>query len=196
MSTVPVSPAPGGTRDRLIEAASRITCDTGWSDVTMGKLAARVGVSRQTVYNELGSKPALGQALVLRELERFLAVVAAEFDSHDDVVDAIRSAAEHILVMARDNPLLHAVLSSAHGGTNELLPLLTTHSEPLIEAATSVIAERVPHRYPDLGISDDQLATALDTIVRLVLSHVMQPGGSPAKTAEDIAWISTRVLGR
>lgn len=185
-----------GIRDRLIDAASRITCDTGWSDVTMGKLAAEVGVSRQTVYNELGSKPALGQTLVLRELDRFLAVVAAELDRHDDVVEAIRSAAEQILLMARDNPLLRAVLSSAHGGTNELLPLLTTQSEPLIEAAIAVIAERIPGRYPDLGLADDELATALDTIVRLVLSHVMQPGKSPAATAADIAWISARVLGR
>lgn len=183
-------------RDRLLEAASQVTCDTGWSGVTMARLAAMVGVSRQTVYNELGSKPALGQALVLRELERFLAVVAAELDTHDDVVAAIRSAAEQILLMARDNPLLRAVISSAHGGTNDLLPLLTTHSQPLIEAATAVIADRIPDRYPDLGLSAAELATALDTIVRLVLSHVMQPGGAPAGTADDIAWIAARILGR
>lgn len=192
MSTAPAPPL----RDRLVDAASQVTCDVGWSGVTMAKLAAMVGVSRQTVYNELGSKPALGQALVLRELERFLAVVAAELDSHDDVVGAIRSAAEQILLMARDNPLLHAVLSTAHGATNDLLPLLTTHSEPLIDAATAVIAERIPDRYPDLGLTDAELATALDTIVRLVLSHVMQPGGEPAETADDIAWIASRVLGR
>ncbi len=196
MSTEPVLPDPVGIRERLLEAASQITCDTGWSDVTMAKLASLVGVSRQTVYNEVGSKPALGQALVLRELERFLAVVAEELDRYDDVVVAIRSAAEKILTMAQDNPLLHAVLSSAHGGTYELLPLLTTHSEPVIEAAIAVIAERIPERFPDLGLSTSELDVALDTIVRLVLSHVMQPGKSPARTAEDIAWISARVLGR
>ena len=183
-------------RDRLVDAAFEVTCDSGWSDVTMAGLGAMVGVSRQTVYNELGSKPALGQALVLRELDRFLAVVATELDRHDDVVSAIRSAAEQILLMAWDNPLLHAVLSSAHGGTNDLLPLLTTQSEPLIEAATAVISERVPARYPDLGLAGRELEVALDTIVRLVLSHVMQPSGAPAEVAGDIAWISARVLGR
>ena len=30
--------------------------------------------------------------------------------------------------------------------------------------------------------------------VRLVLSHVMQPSAAPARTADDIAWIATRVL--
>lgn len=188
--------APVGIRDRLIEAASQITCDTGWSDVTMAKLAARVGVSRQTVYNEVGSKPALGQALVLRELDRFLAVVTDELDRHDDVVEAIRSAAEQIFLMAQDNPLLRAVLSSAHSGTNELLPLLTTHAEPVIEAAGAVIAERIPTRYPDLGLEERELEVALDAVVRLVLSHVMQPGKDPAETAQDIAWIAARVLRR
>ena len=189
-------PAAAAIRERLIEAAWQITCDTGWSDVTMAKLGARIGVSRQTVYNELGSKPALGQALVLRELERFLDVVSAELDRHDDVVEAIRAAAEQLLVMARDNPLLHAVLSSAHGGTNELLPLLTTQSEAVIETATSVIAERIPDRYPGLGLTQQELDIALDTIVRLVLSQIMQPGKPPTQTAQDIAWIAGRVLGQ
>jgi len=187
---------PVGIRDRLIEEAWQITCATDWSDVTMARLAARIGVSRQTAYNELGSKPALGRALVLRELDRFLDVVSAELDKHADVVDAIGSAAQRILVMARDNPLLHAVLSSAHGGTNELLPLLTTQSEAVIQAATEVIAERIPDRFPGLGLSEDELDVALDTIVRLVLSQVMQPGKPPAAAAADIAWISARVLGR
>ena len=31
-------------------------------------------------------------------------------------------------------------------------------------------------------------------VVRVVLSHVMQPSDSPARTADDIAWISARVL--
>ena len=32
-------------------------------------------------------------------------------------------------------------------------------------------------------------------VVRVVLSHVMQPSGDPAETAEAIAWIAARVLG-
>ena len=31
-------------------------------------------------------------------------------------------------------------------------------------------------------------------VVRVVLSHVMQPSGPPAETADDIAWIAARVL--
>jgi AcrR family transcriptional regulator len=200
-STVTTSP---GVRDRLVQAAAELTCDAGWSAVTMNKVAARAGVSRQTVYNELGSKPALGQAMVLRELDRFLAAVEEELDGHDDLVEAIRAAAQRILVMAAENPLLHAVLSSAHsvsaegqaGASTDLLPFLTTEAEPLIGAAKQVIAERVPGRYPDLGLSAAELDVATDAIVRLVLSHVMQPGGDPVETSDGLAWIVGRVLGR
>lgn len=196
--------APPGVRERLVAAAADLTCDSGWSTLTMAKVAARAGVSRQTVYNELGSKPALGQAMVLRELERFLAAVEEELDAHDDLVEAIRSAAHRILLMARDNPLLHAVLASAHtagpegtgGGSADLLPFLTTEAEPLIGAAKDVIAQRVPGRYPDLGLDEGELDVAIDAIVRLVLSHVMQPGGDPRTTSDGLAWIVARVLGR
>ncbi len=193
---------PTGVRDRLVQAAADITCDAGWSALTMNKVASRAGVSRQTVYNELGSKPALGQAMVLRELERFLAAVEEELGRYDDLVEAIRAAALRILTMARENPLLHAVLASAStasgdaGGNTGLLPFLTTEAEPLIGAAKEVIAQQVPTRFPDLGLTTAELDTAVDAIVRLVLSHVMQPGADPEATSDGLAWIVARVLGR
>ena len=38
------------------------------------------------------------------------------------------------------------------------------------------------------------LDAAIDMVVRVVLSHVMQPSGTPAETAADIAWVAARVL--
>ena len=191
-------------RQRVLDAAAAITVESGWGDVTMVKVAAMAGVSRQTVYNEYGVRPALGQAMVMRELDRFLAVVGHELDAHDDIVEAIRAAAERILQMAHDNPLLHTVLTSAHGGSpggsgsggsdNELLPFLTTDAAPLITAAKAVIGQRLD-RFPDLGMDDEELDTATDAIVRLVLSHVMQPAADPSRTAGRLAWIVSRVLG-
>ncbi len=35
----------------------------------------------------------------------------------------------------------------------------------------------------------------IDVVVRAVLSHVMQPSDSPARTADDITWLVGRVLG-
>ncbi len=98
-------------RERLIVEASELTRTGGWGSITMAKLADRVGVSRQTVYNEIGSKTQLAQALVMHELEMFLRVVDAAFQENpDDLVAAIRVAVRRVLEMGRTNPLLHAVL--------------------------------------------------------------------------------------
>lgn len=181
------------TRERIVDAAVRLTSEVGWSQVTMAKLADDVGVSRQTVYNEIGTKPGLAEAMILRELERFLAVVELAFDRHpDDIVEAIRDASRIVLEHAHGNPLLHAVVSATHGADTELLPLLTTHAESLLVVAKSVIAARTV-RYA-LGLDDARLDAATDMVVRLVLSHVMQPSATPAATADDIAWIADRVL--
>ena len=56
------------THERIVAAAAQLTTESGWAAITMTKLADRVGVSRQTVYNEIGSKPQLAEEMVLREL--------------------------------------------------------------------------------------------------------------------------------
>ena len=188
-----VTTPPLTIRERVVEAAVTLTTRDGWATVTMARLAEVVGVSRQTVYNEVGSKPALAEAMILRELDRFLGLVTVAFDAHPtDLVGAIRAATYGVLELARDNKLLHAVVSATHGADTELLPLLTTHAGALLSTAKAVLVERVaPY---DVDLSPAGLDAAIDMVVRVVLSHVMQPSASPDATAEDIAWISARVL--
>jgi AcrR family transcriptional regulator len=181
-------------RERIVEAAVSLTTELGWARVTMATVADRVGVSRQTVYNEVGTKPGLAEAMILQQLDRFLGVVNLAFDAHPgDLVGAIRTATRDVLVLAQDNPLLHAVVSATHGADTELLPLLTTHAESLLAAAKLVVADRVGGY--DVGMDEQHLEAAIDVVVRVVLSHVMQPSAAPEATADDLAWITARVLG-
>ena len=185
--------APVTHRDRLLSAAARFTAEHGWGALTMAKLADLIGVSRQTVYNEIGGKPQLAEAMVLRELELFLDLVDSAFqDNPDDLVSAIETAAFRVLDLARTDPLLHAILSSSQGASSELLPLLTTNSEPLLGAAGEMIRAHV-ETY-DVQLEEHRIDALIDMVVRLVLSHVMQPAGQPGQTAETIAWIAERVL--
>lgn len=181
-------------RDRLLDAAAMITAAEGWGAVTMAKLAEEVGVSRQTVYNELGSKPRIAEELVMRELDRFLDVVRSRMAAETELVPALRSACEGALVTAAANPLLKAILDSAHSGGSELLPLITTQSQGLIEGATSVVVEALAEQGFDTGLDEAALLVAVDAIVRLVLSHIMQPSKSPTEAAADIAWIAEHVI--
>ena len=188
-----VTTPPVTTRERVIDAAVTLTTEVGWAQVTMARLADVVGVSRQTVYNEIGSKPRLAEAMILHELERFLALVTVAFDAHPtDLVAAIRDASSSVLEASQDNLLLHAIVSATHGADTELLPLLTTHAGALLTTAKAVLVERVaPY---DVQLNAQELDAAIDMVVRVVLSHVMQPTAAPARTADDIAWISARVL--
>jgi AcrR family transcriptional regulator len=181
------------THERIVAAAAELTTEAGWAAITMTKLAERVGVSRQTVYNEIGTKPRLAEEMVLRELATFLTEVDRAFDAHpDDLVEAIRTACRGVLELAQDNRLLKAVVSATHGADTELLPLLSTHAEPLLGTAKEVVRGRVAAY--DVALPAARLDAAIDLIVRVVLSHVMQPSGTPDATADDIAWLSASVL--
>ena len=180
-------------RERIVTCAVEMTTDVGWARVTMGRLAEAAGVSRQTVYNEIGTKDALAEAMILAELERFLRAVDGAFERHPgDISAAIEAAAYDVLVLAQDNALLKAVVSATHGADTELLPLLTTHAGTLLATAKSVIGERV--QAFDLGLPPQRLEPAIDMVVRVVLSHIMQPSGAPERTAADLAWLARQVL--
>ncbi|AZQ73434.1 TetR/AcrR family transcriptional regulator [Streptomyces luteoverticillatus] len=62
-------------RELLLDAAFTALGTRPWHGVRMVDVAAAAGVSRQTLYNEFGSKDGLARALVRREAETFLAGV-------------------------------------------------------------------------------------------------------------------------
>ena len=81
-------------RDRLLVSAHALIETEGWTAVRMARIAESAGVSRQTVYNEFGTKHGLAEQLALRELARFLTVVRDRMAGADDVIAGIRSACE------------------------------------------------------------------------------------------------------
>ncbi|GAB2817803.1 TetR family transcriptional regulator [Actinocorallia aurea] len=163
-------------RDRLLDAAFDLTCASGWQAVTMGRVAERVGVSRKTVYNEMGAKTALGEALIARETERFLAGVSAQLRAHPgDLGRGLPAAAEYVLRTAADNPLVKAVMLGADGGSNDLLPLLTVRPEPVLRRALDHIRIEAAQLNPQTD--PDKLAWLIEVAVRLTLSHLTQPTG-------------------
>jgi AcrR family transcriptional regulator len=185
---------PISSRSRIIAAATRLTCADGWSKVTMGRLAADAGVSRQTVYNAVGSREALAEAMVLTESAAFIFKIVESFDRHpDDLLAAIHEAVEGTLVLAEGNDLLRAVVSATHGADTELLPLLTTHSESLLGAIKTVVQDRADTY--EIDLEPEQITTVIDVMVRVSLSHVMQPTATPRETADSITWLVARVLG-
>lgn len=180
------------TRERILAAAAEMTAELGWSGVTMAALAERVGVSRQTVYNEWGSRDRLAEAMVLRELGSFLDEVDAGFDAHPrDLEAGTRDAIGRVLELARTNPLLRAIVTATHGAETELVPLLTTRADVVIAVARERVADRLI-AYP--GVRPSALDVTSDILVRTVLSHVMQPGPELRSAAQQLAQATARLL--
>lgn len=176
-------------RDRLLDAGrdQLQLGDRPWARVTMAEIAAAAGVSRQTLYNEFGSRDEFGQALVIREGSRFLDEVEDAIDEHPgDPRVALSAALERFLTIARDDPLVRLLL--ADDGTAGMLPLLTTQSRPVLEWASGRLADTIEARWPGLPPSD--LQTLTDVLVRLAISHVTAPRDPPARTAASV----TRLL--
>jgi AcrR family transcriptional regulator len=185
--------AASGRRQPIVEAAIEMTARDGWAAVTMTRLAEQVGVSRQTVYNEIGSKNSLADAMLAHELDRFLTAISAAFDRHaDNLVEAVHDAVRDVLELARGNLLVRAIASATHGADTELVPLLTTQAETLLTDVKAMLAARVESYRT--GLTGEQVEVLIDLMTRTVLSHVVQPTGTPAGTADGLAWLASRVL--
>jgi AcrR family transcriptional regulator len=170
-------------RDRLLDAGAELLRDRSWAQVTMAEIAAAAGVSRQTLYNEFGTRDEFGQALLIREGSRLLDAVEETIAAHADVpLAALTAGLECFLTIATADPFVRLLLGD--DGTGGLLPLVTTQSRPVLDWASERVAATIRSQWPQAASVDlDALA---DTLVRLAISHVTAPRDPPARTAEAI----------
>lgn len=161
------------------------------SSTSMSSVAARVGVSRQTLYNEFGSRDALFVALVARENEAILAVVTEALERHPhDLPGGIAEGLELLLIRCGVDPLTKALL----GGDPDLLPLYTTHAEPLLEYSAAAMRSYARTRFPEIDARD--LDLLVEVVVRLAHSHIVVPGEPPVIVAARVARLVARFVPR
>jgi AcrR family transcriptional regulator len=177
----------------LIRAARELTAQRGWESVRMVDVAKAVGVSRQTVYNEFDGRAGLAEALAAAEVQHFAQRVRTEMFAHgSDIRAGAYAATLMTLVEAAGNPLMRAILTSSRGGADELLPYLTTRSEIVLIEAGAVLHEWAAVYLPDHP--PPVLALAIDSVIRLAVSHIMLPRDTPAATATALAEAFVRLL--
>ena len=184
-------PAPRrALREELLDAAAALCTERGYRAVRMQDVANAVGVSRQTVYNEFGDKWRLAQALVMRNNDQYLDGVDEALSRHEDLYSAVVAAVEFTLTTAADDPFKKTILTGTGG--EDLLPLLTTQSEPLVFAARRRILAHVARQWPELDT--DAVPEIVDTAVRLTISHVVLPTEPADAVARRIARTVIRYL--
>ncbi|MFF8956764.1 TetR/AcrR family transcriptional regulator [Streptomyces sp. NPDC014894] len=102
-------------RESLLNAALAALAEIPWSGVRMVDVAAAAGLSRQTLYNEFGSKDGLARALVRREADAYLHGVDRLLGERTGPVDHLVAVAEWTVGEARAKPLLKALLTGCWG---------------------------------------------------------------------------------
>jgi AcrR family transcriptional regulator len=175
-------------RNTLLDAMGEQLKTRRWAQVTMADVASAAGVSRQTLYNEFGSRQEFTQAFVLREVDRFLAACEQAIAAHlDDPPGAVAAAFEVFLAAAAENTMVRTIVSGE--GSQELLPLVTTHGEPVLERATERLTGFFLDGFPVVSATDARLLA--EVVVRLAISYAALPSESSGMTAASMA----RLLG-
>ncbi|MET9374642.1 TetR/AcrR family transcriptional regulator [Streptomyces sp. NPDC002992] len=193
-------------REALLNAALAALGGLPWSAVRMVDVASAAGVSRQTLYNEFGSKEGLARALVRREADAYLQGVDRLLARPLPPARNLAAVAGWTVAEAAARPLLRALLT---GCWNERLP--TPRPARAGTRASAVPAQRradagVPSPADLLGLARDRAASALgpgddetlrscEVVLRLALSYVVapRPPVSPAEGqwAEPESWSPT-----
>ena len=182
-------------RELALDAAREVVLERGWAAVRMGSIAATIGISRQSLHAEFGTKDDLGNEMVLRETEVFFAGMADRLAQHPgDLAGGVDAAARYVLTIARENPLLQTILTQApgNGGDASLLPLLTTRGGPLISRPVEIFLDWMGEHWPQADPVDVRIVA--ETIVRLGLSHILTPTQEPSDSAKNIALVACRCL--
>ncbi|MGW7350619.1 TetR/AcrR family transcriptional regulator [Streptomyces sp. NPDC054784] len=165
-------------RESLLEAAHAAVSVRPWAGVRMVEIAASAGVSRQTLYNEFGSKEGLGSALVSRRVADFLdsatAVAAQSVRRGADPAAGCAATAAWMLRTAPREPLVRAALTGCWGRRMPL-PSLERPAGPG-ELATELRDRLVPVLAGQGAAYDaETVRRACEVGLRLALSYLVAP---------------------
>ncbi|MFF7437449.1 TetR family transcriptional regulator [Streptomyces sp. NPDC008122] len=166
-------------REALLDAALAALAHHPWSAVRMADLAAAARVSRQTLYNEFGSKDGLARALVRREADTYLHGVRSLLAAPAPPERNLVRVAEWIVARAAVRPILRALLT---GAWNERLPQ-PRPARPGARPAPVPAQRRADAGPPAPGelvaetaaCAGERWAAGCELAVRIALSHLVAP---------------------
>lgn len=167
-------------RAAVFAALNAVLLEKPWRSVKLEDVAKRAGVSRQTIYNDFGSRAGLAEAYAFELADAFCDLVDADLAAHADRPrDALEAALRTFLDGTAGDPLIRRVQDGdAHA---DLLRLVTTDSGPLLAHIAARLTASVARVWPDV---DPAAGRALArTIARLGISYVAMP----PETEDDVA---------
>ncbi|WP_280400579.1 TetR/AcrR family transcriptional regulator [Nocardia carnea] len=182
-------------RTAILDAMRDLLGKRDWSKITLTEVAAGAGVSRQTLYNEFGSRQGLAEAYAIRLADDLVDHVETALAANIGDADAsIRDGLASYFRDAAQDPLVRSLLLGEV--KLDLLRLITLDAGPLIGHATERLSGVMQRSW--IAPTPDQADTFAHALVRLAISYIPTPPGpehdAPAELARVFAPYVAAVL--
>ena len=175
-------------RDSVLDAMRELLLTRDWSAITLSDVARAAGISRQTIYNEFGSRQGLAQGYALRLADRLVDTVHAALEANvGNLHEAFLRGFRSFFAQSAADPLVISLLTGV--AKPDLLQLITTDSGPIITRASTRLALAFTETW--VATSDSDAGVLARAIVRLCLSYVSMPPEADHDVAADLARLMT-----
>ena len=175
-------------RDSVLDAMRDLLLTRDWSAITLSDVARAAGISRQTIYNEFGSRQGLAQGYALRLADRLVDTIHAALDANvGNIYESFLQGFRSFFAESASDPLVISLLSGV--AKPDLLQLITTDSAPLITRASARLGLALTQTW--VATSDEDAGVLARAIVRLALSYVSMPPEADHDVARDLARLMT-----
>jgi AcrR family transcriptional regulator len=179
--------------DSILDAMRELLRSRDWSAVTLADVARAAGVSRQTIYNEFGSRHGLAQGYALRLADRLASLVdGAIYSNVGDIYAAFLEGFRAFFAESAADPLVISLLTGA--AKPDLLQLITTGSGPIITRCSQRLTNSLMDSWVKASEADAGILAR--AIVRLAMSYVSMPPEADHDVAADLARLMTPAAER
>ncbi|WP_101948671.1 TetR family transcriptional regulator [Mycobacterium sp. 3519A] len=175
-------------RDSILDGMRELLLSRDWSSITLSDVAKAAGISRQTIYNEFGSRQGLAQGYALRLADRLVDQIEEAIGGNvGDIYAAFLQGFRDFFAESAADPLVISLLT---GTTKpDLLQLITTDSAPIITHCSARLTESFMDSW--VRTSEEDAGVLARAIVRLAMSYVSMPPEADHDVARDLARLMT-----
>jgi AcrR family transcriptional regulator len=173
--------AADDTRDRYLDAFARVVQRHGLSHVRVRDVADEVGVSRVTVYRQVGTVPDMTALLFQREIGRVLPD-PTRWALDDNPVDGLIALLADTARVLRDHPVLAKVISDE---PHLLGQYLVRDLPRVLEESAAVGAELFEAAMRRGLVADRDPLHLADWVARVLLTAVIAPPRGSLKAFFD-----------
>ncbi|OBI48816.1 TetR family transcriptional regulator [Mycobacterium kyorinense] len=180
-------------RDSVLDAMRELLGTRDWSAITLADVASAAGISRQTIYNEFGSRQGLAQGYALRLADRLVDAVADAICSNvGDVYAAFLQGFRNFFTESAADPLVISLLTGV--AKPDLLQIITIDSGPIITRCSQRLTATFQHSWVKASAEDSGILAR--AVVRLAISYVSMPPEADHDVAADLARLFTPAAER